>query len=94
MALTILMIMADLDVAQPSFVTDLPPPTFAVVLSAPTLREHLLLFCLLGFGAHSHDHTRDRTGGRDLGAGPHDRLMLTLARGSKLHFLDNQRSVT
>src|SRR5262245_57479550 len=25
----------------------------------------------VGSGAHSHDHTGDRTGGRDLGAGPH-----------------------
>jgi hypothetical protein len=40
------------------------------------MREHVLLFCLLGLvligsGVHSRDHTGDRTGGRDLGAGPH-----------------------
>ena len=35
------------------------------------MREHVLLFCLLGSGAHSHDRTGDRTGSRDLGAGPH-----------------------
>ena len=42
------------------------------------MREHVLLFCLLGLvllsvgsGAHSHDHTGDRTGSRDLGAGLH-----------------------
>jgi hypothetical protein len=28
--------------------SDLPAPTFAFVLRAPTMREHVLLFCLLG----------------------------------------------
>jgi hypothetical protein len=36
----------------------------------------------VGSGAHSPDHAGDRTGDRDLGAVPHDRLRLTLARGS------------
>jgi hypothetical protein len=34
------------------------------------MREYVLLFCL-ELGAHSHDHTGNRTGSRDLGAGPH-----------------------
>ena len=29
-------------------VTDLPPGAFAFVLRAPNVREHVLLFCLLG----------------------------------------------
>jgi hypothetical protein len=29
-------------------VTDLPPSAFAFVLRAPDMREHVLLFCLLG----------------------------------------------
>jgi hypothetical protein len=32
--------------AQPRLVTDLPLPTFAFILSG--MREHVLLFCLLG----------------------------------------------
>jgi hypothetical protein len=34
------------------------------------MREHVLLFCLLGL-VLTHDRTGDRTGGRDLGAVPH-----------------------
>jgi len=35
------------------------------------MRERVLLFLSVGSGVHSHDDTGDRTGGRDLGAGPH-----------------------
>jgi hypothetical protein len=35
------------------------------------MSERVLLFCLLGSGARSHDHTGDRTGSRDLGALAH-----------------------
>ena len=34
---------------------------------------------IIGSGAHSHDHTGDRTGSRDLDAGPH-RLSCPLGR--------------
>jgi len=34
------------------------------------MREHVLLFCLLGL-VLTADHLGDRTGGRDLGAVPH-----------------------
>ena len=37
----------------------------------------------IGSGAHSHDHTGDRTGGRDLGAGPHRMSCPRRERGSR-----------
>src|SRR5262249_54987009 len=70
MALTILAVMT-WDMAAPSLanLSDLPVSISAFVLRARHARACALILSI-GSGAHSSDHTGDRTGGRDLGAGP------------------------
>jgi len=59
-------------------VSDLPVSTYAFVLGHRHARACAPILSV-GSGAHSHDHTGDSTGGRDLGAVPH-RLSWRAAR--------------
>src|SRR5262245_28642665 len=47
-----------------------PPPCEPVHMRCAPMRRTPAPILSVGSGAHSHDHTGDRTGGRDLGALP------------------------
>ncbi len=51
-----------------------PPPCEPVHMRCAPMRRTRAPILSVGSGAHSHDHTGDRTGGRDLGAVPMRRL--------------------